>query len=641
MAHKKGASSSRNGRDSNAQRLGVKRFGGQLVNAGEIIVRQRGTHFHPGENVGRGKDDTLFALAAGAVEFGTKRGRRVVNIVARPSRSRPTAEARRAHAPVNIPKGGPVDRPALRRQQLRLERAHGRRSSTASCCTSPAGTAATAVVSVHREKFKPLGGPDGGNGGNGGDVVLVVDPQTTTLLDYHHAPAPARHQRQARPGRQPQRRRRARTWSCPSPTAPWSSRRDGEVLADLVGAGTTYVAAAGGRGGLGNAALASPRRKAPGFALLGEPGEAGDVVLELKTVADVALVASPAPASRAWSRPCRPPGPRSPTTRSPRWCPNLGVVEAGDVRYTVADVPGLIQGASEGKGLGLEFLRHVERCTALVHVLDCATLEPGRDPLSDLDVIEAELAAYRVRRHGPAARPAAARRPEQDGRARRARTWPRWCGRSWRQRGCAVFEVSRGDATRACASCPSPSPRSSPQARAAVPAAGADALVLRPRAVDEGGFTVARRADGTDGVRYRVLGDKPERWVRQTDFTNDEAVGYLADRLARLGVEDELFKAGRRGRATRSSSATTNAVVFDWEPTLIAGPGVLAARAARPAPGGRRSRHPRGAPRALRGPARGQAAMPAPSSPEERSAGVWTEPGAEDAGDDEDAEDRD
>ena len=82
MAHKKGASSSRNGRDSNAQRLGVKRFGGQLVNAGEIIVRQRGTHFHPGNNVGRGKDDTLFALEAGTVEFGVRRDRKVVNIVA-------------------------------------------------------------------------------------------------------------------------------------------------------------------------------------------------------------------------------------------------------------------------------------------------------------------------------------------------------------------------------------------------------------------------------------------------------------------------------------------------------------------------------------------------------------------------------
>jgi large subunit ribosomal protein L27 len=100
MAHKKGASSSRNGRDSNAQRLGVKRFGGQRVNAGEIIVRQRGTHFHPGLNVGRGKDDTLFALVAGAVEFGRYRGRRAVSIVSTPRRAaaRPNGAATAAGA---------------------------------------------------------------------------------------------------------------------------------------------------------------------------------------------------------------------------------------------------------------------------------------------------------------------------------------------------------------------------------------------------------------------------------------------------------------------------------------------------------------------------------------------------------------
>jgi len=89
MAHKKGASSTRNGRDSNAQRLGVKRFGGQLVNAGEIIVRQRRTPFHPGDGVGRGRDDTLFALVAGHVEFGTRRGRRVINVTPTESDSAP------------------------------------------------------------------------------------------------------------------------------------------------------------------------------------------------------------------------------------------------------------------------------------------------------------------------------------------------------------------------------------------------------------------------------------------------------------------------------------------------------------------------------------------------------------------------
>ncbi len=147
-------------------------------------------------------------------------------------------------------------------------------------------------ASVHREKFKPLGGPDGGDGGNGGDVVLVVDPQTTTLLEYHRSP-----HRRASSGRSGQGAMRdgaaGEDLVLTVPDGTVVKTPTGEVLADLVGAGSRFVAAAGGRGGLGNAALASPRRKAPGFALLGEPGTGGDVVLELKTVADVALVGYP------------------------------------------------------------------------------------------------------------------------------------------------------------------------------------------------------------------------------------------------------------------------------------------------------------------------------------------------------------
>ena len=157
-----------------------------------------------------------------------------------------------------------------------------------------------------------------------------------------------------------------------------------------------FVVAPGGIGGLGNAALANPKRKAPGFALLGTPGWEGDVVLELKTVADVALVGYPSAGKSSLIAAISAARPKIADYPFTTLHPNLGVVQAGDVRYTVADVPGLIEGASEGKGLGLEFLRHVERCTALVHVLDCATLEPGRDPLTDLDVILAELAAYPV-----------------------------------------------------------------------------------------------------------------------------------------------------------------------------------------------------------------------------------------------------
>src|SRR5690606_21763031 len=180
----------------------------------------------------------------------------------------------------------------------------------------------------------------------------------------------------------------------PVPDGTVVSTLDGERLADLVGAGSRYVVAQGGRGGLGNAALASPRRKAPGFALLGEPGESVDVVLELKTVADVALVGFPNAGKSSLVAALSAAKPKIADYPFTTLVPNLGVVDAGGFRFTVADVPGLIPGASAGKGLGLEFLRHVERCHALVHVLDCGTLAQRRDPISDLEVIERELAAY-------------------------------------------------------------------------------------------------------------------------------------------------------------------------------------------------------------------------------------------------------
>src|SRR5438067_10059783 len=259
------------------------------------------------------------------------------------------------------------------------------------------GNGGHGCASVHREKFKPLGGPDGGNGGRGGNVVLVVDPSVTTLLDLHRHPH--KHAGNGKPGQGSMRdgaEGEDLLVAVPDGTVVRDSQT-GEVLVDLVGGETTYVVARGGRGGLGNAALASARRKAPGFALLGEPGDARDVVLELKSVADVALVGFPSAGKSSLIAAISAARPKIADYPFTTLVPNLGVVSAGDhASFTVADVPGLIPGASEGKGLGLEFLRHVERCSVLVHVLDCATLEPGRDPLSDLDVIEAELAAYRV-----------------------------------------------------------------------------------------------------------------------------------------------------------------------------------------------------------------------------------------------------
>jgi GTP-binding protein len=426
-----------------------------------------------------------------------------------------------------------------------------------------AGNGGDGCVSVRREKFKPLAGPDGGNGGDAGDIVLLSDPQVTTLLGYHRAP----HRRSDNGG--PGMGDNRSGFSTPDlvlpvPVGTVVKDADGTELADLSEPGLRFVAAPGGQGGLGNAALASAKRKAPGFALLGTPGWEGDVVLELKVVADIALVGYPSAGKSSLVAAMSAAKPKIADYPFTTLHPNLGVVQAGETRYTIADVPGLIEGASEGKGLGLEFLRHVERCSALLHVLDCATLEPGRDPLTDLDTILGELAAYPV----PEGQRPLLERPQlvalnkidvPEGRDLADLVRP-----DLEARGYRVFEISAvsreglGRLSFALA-----------ELVEAGRAAGEPAkprILIRPKAVDDGGFSI-RVDGGSGGNTYRVLGAKPERWVAQTDFTNDEAVGFLADRLAKLGVEEQLFKAGAVAGSTVVIGAG-HGVVFDWEPTL-------------------------------------------------------------------------
>ncbi|MER5496677.1 MULTISPECIES: GTPase ObgE [unclassified Streptomyces] len=429
-----------------------------------------------------------------------------------------------------------------------------------------AGNGGHGCASVHREKFKPLGGPDGGNGGRGGDVTLVVDQSVTTLLDYHHHPH--RKATNGQPGAGDNRSGKdGQDLVLPVPDGTVVLDRDGEVLADLIGQGTTFVAGQGGRGGLGNAALASARRKAPGFALLGEPGEARDIVLELKTVADVALVGYPSAGKSSLISVLSAAKPKIADYPFTTLVPNLGVVTAGSTVYTVADVPGLIPGASQGRGLGLEFLRHVERCSVLVHVLDTATLESDRDPVSDLDTIEEELKQYGGLEDRP--RIVVLNKIDiPDGQDLADMIRP-----DLEERGYRVFEVSAvartglKELSYALAGIIA-------ETRAAKPVEVATRIVIRPKAVDDAGFTVTREGDDL----YRVRGEKPERWVRQTDFNNDEAVGYLADRLNRLGVEDALMKAGARAGDGVAIGAEDNAVVFDWEPTMAAGAEMLGRR---------------------------------------------------------------
>jgi GTPase len=428
-----------------------------------------------------------------------------------------------------------------------------------------AGHGGNGCASVHREKFKPLGGPDGGNGGNGGSVIMRVDPNLTTLVDYHRQSQ--RRADRGAPGRGDHANGAAGAdviLSVPDGTVV-TDAESGEQLADLTGAGSEVVIAQGGRGGLGNAALASAARKAPGFALLGEEGEARTVILELKVVADVGLVGFPSAGKSSLVAAISRARPKIADYPFTTLVPNLGVVVAGDVTYTVADVPGLIEGASEGRGLGHEFLRHVERCAALVHVIDGATFEPGRDPVSDLDVIEAELTAH----GGLADRPrliAVNKIDIPDARELaelvlpdlEARGWPTHLISTKSGEGLQALMFAMADLVAA--------------RRAAVPAPEPERIVIRPAPVAGEEFRVTR-----EGEFWRVRGVKPERWVRQTDFGNAEAVGYLADRLNRIGIEDRLLELGARaGDGVAIGGA--DAVVFDFAPQIDIGAEILSRR---------------------------------------------------------------
>ena len=266
----------------------MKRFGGQVVNAGEIIVRQRGTHFHPGLNVGRGRDDTLFALAAGAVEFGTSAAARSSTSSSRRRSNRPPGIGPRTERAGEIPARFVVSQDLYGSEEALTMATFVDRVTL----HVTAGNGGNGCASVRREKFKPLGGPDGGNGGRGGDIVLVADPNhdrcsTTTSRPHRKAgngkPGVGDHRAGANgedlccrcPSARSCKRRRRRGRRRPGRRRHPLRRRRRRP------------------GGLGNAALATTKRKAPGFALLGEPARTATFSLELKTVADVALVGFP------------------------------------------------------------------------------------------------------------------------------------------------------------------------------------------------------------------------------------------------------------------------------------------------------------------------------------------------------------
>jgi len=260
--------------------------------------------------------------------------------------------------------------------------------------SAKAGHGGAGCVSFRREKFIPRGGPDGGDGGKGGDVIFEVSASLSTLLDLRHHP----HQKAGRGGHgMGKDRHGANGKNLVIPVPPGTVIRDwdsGEPLADLTEPGERVTLLRGGRGGQGNARFATSTNKAPKFAQPGEPGEERDFRLELKLLADVGLFGFPSVGKSSFIARISAARPKVADYPFTTLTPNLGVVSYKDFRsFVVADIPGLIEGAHRGAGLGHRFLKHVERTRLLVHILEFSHM-PERDPLREYHALNRELALF-------------------------------------------------------------------------------------------------------------------------------------------------------------------------------------------------------------------------------------------------------
>ncbi len=256
-----------------------------------------------------------------------------------------------------------------------------------------AGKGGDGAVAFHREKYIAAGGPDGGDGGRGGDIVFVVDDNMSTLMDFRYKRKYTAGNGQNGMGKRCYGKDGETLYiKVPRGTLVRDTATNG-VMHDMSD-GEDWVAAKGGRGGWGNMHFATPTRQVPRFAKPGLPGESHDITLELKLLADVGLVGFPNVGKSTLLSVVSKAHPKIANYHFTTLFPNLGVVYVDEgVSFVMADIPGIIEGASEGAGLGHDFLRHIDRCRLLIHLVDVSGSE-GRDPVEDFEAINAELREY-------------------------------------------------------------------------------------------------------------------------------------------------------------------------------------------------------------------------------------------------------
>lgn len=447
------------------------------------------------------------------------------------------------------------------------------------------GDGGAGCMSFRREAHVPKGGPDGGDGGHGGNVVVEADASISSLIDYrfkHHFKATRG--THGRGSRMHGANGEDLILKVPVGTVVKEyfddTKETGELIADLTRDGERVVVARGGFGGRGNIHFVTSTRRAPAFAELGEPAQECWIELEMKLMADAALVGVPSAGKSSLISKMSAARPKIADYPFTTLVPNLGVVKGEEYNFVVADVPGLIEGAHEGKGLGHEFLRHIERTALILHVVDMSGGYEGRDPVEDYRIINRELELYAAelaerprivvanKCDVPGTEDAIARLEEavrQDAIAAAG-------GDEFADSvaNAKVFRISAltGEGVdsliRATAEVVHELREAAREQESAQPVY--DQIWEHRREERDKQFKVRKLSDGI----FRVEGGQIERMVVQTDWENEEALAFLQHRFNRMGLEKALVRAGAVdgdevrivGRAFEFESAATHEDIY-------------------------------------------------------------------------------